>query len=493
MADLASLAGGFVANTGETLLGFGVGTALAEALRPEATQLGQDAWALDPAKAVDPITAAAIVAEAVELLDWGRAEAAKSGIGSASFDAMLGEVLAGPGVGELLRMARRGTISVEDFAHGLRKAKLETRWDTALEELQAERLSPQELAVMVQRSVVPNDGLLPVTFDNAGSNVTPMPVAQIDTLTEAAAAGYDRERLAALARIVGLPPAPGELLQLVNRGAINEAAYRQGISEGNTRNEWADVLLTLKRRLLTPTQYAELRLRGWIDDAAMHAGAALSGMEPADEDLLFKVSGRPIPVHQVTTGLARGGSYNGSTADIPEAYIRSLEEGSQRPEWYSLSYANRYTYPSAFVIRLLATTGELDAAEVKQTLLDIGWSPDFAEKVTTAWTAGKTAKADPHIVKAEGQLWTAAHKSYVNGETDVTDATADLEALGVAVAAVPAVLALWDREREVVRRSLTPSQIKKAFKETKFTRDDAIARLERLGMNAADAATLLDE
>ena len=493
MSSILSGLEGLATRSAGEAVAFGLGIALGAALTPEGTALAQDVWAATPTKAVDVNAAAAIVAENVEQREWGAGEAAKHGIDGDRFDALLGEVLAAPAFAQLVTMLRRGTISGDDFLHGLRKAKLETRWDNPLTELRQERLEPATLADGIQRSVLPDPGYLLGGIDVGGSNVPILSESGIDVGAEAAASGYNDARLGVLVKNAGNPPSPGELLQLVNRGAINEAAFGLGVRQGRTRNEWAPFLLTLRRRLLTPREYAELRLRGWIDDAAMHAGAGLSGMETADTDLLFKVSGRPIPVHQVTTGLARGGEFAGPTGDIPEAYIRSLEEGNQRPEWYSLSYANRYTYPSAFVLRTLATTGELSATDVHQTLLELGWRPDFAEKVTRAWTGGTVAKADPHVTKAENQLWTTLHRSYVNDESDEAVAGEALTALGVAPAGQPQVLALWDREREIVRRTLTPSQIKKAFTETKFTRDDAIARLERLGYSAADAGTLLDE
>lgn len=474
-------------------LAFGLGFALGRALEPAGVGLAQTAWDVDPNKVLAAGEAAGIVAEGVKDTGWGEAEARQTGMNAERFDALLQEVLNGPGFAELVAMLRRGTITPDDFAHGLRKAKLEGRWNDPLTELQTERLDPAVVAVSVQRGTMTDPGLLPVDAPTEVGRVPPMPVSPLDAVAEAAAAGVDRERLAVMTRNVGLPPGPGELLQLLNRGVILEADVRRGIAEGNTRNEWADALLELRRHLITPAEYAELRVRGWIDTPAMEAGAALSGMEAADVDLLFSLHGRPVPVHQVTTGEARGGTYNGSPADIPVAYLRSLEEGSLRPEWYSLAYANRYSYPSAFVLRALATSGELSGADVSQALLDIGWPPDLVAKVVQSWSGGTTGQADKNVVKAQGELWTALHKAYVNSDADDGLARSTLDALGIAGGSQTAILALWVRERGLVRLDLTPTQIKKGYAEAKFTQDDALQRLEHLGMSPADAATLLAE
>ncbi|PYO45027.1 MAG: hypothetical protein DMD33_00870 [Gemmatimonadetes bacterium] len=329
---IGGLLGRFTERTASETLGFGVGVALAEALRPEATALGQEAWRAAPTKVVDAELAAAIVAEAVEMLPWGENEAAGEGIDGERFLAMVGEALNAPAVGELLRMRRRGTINPAAFAHGLRKAKLEERWDEALAELQNDRLDPAVIATAVQRGLLPNEGILPVGPPSAVCRVEPMPAVELDPFAEAAAAGINADRLKVLARIVGLPPAHGELAQLLNRGAILEADYFRGIAEGNTRNEWAEVLLALRRRILTPHEYVEGRLRGWIDDQAMHAGAALSGMEEADADLLAKITGRPISFRQVFIGLTRLPGRSATATRPPSCCAASQPRASsQRP------------------------------------------------------------------------------------------------------------------------------------------------------------------
>ena len=478
---------------------FGLGFALGRVLDPAGTALEQQAWrdalAVDSGlgRVFDPQAAAAIVAEAVDLLGWGEGEAAQTGMTAERFDLLVKEVYDAPGLGELFPMWRRGTITDAEFLHGLRKAKLPIEWDDGLKDLKSERLSPQELAIMAQRGAVPNDGLLPVTFDGSGSNVTPMPVAQIDTLKEAEASGYDFERLAALARIVGLPPGPGELLQLVNRGEINDAAFRMGIAEGNTRNEWADVLLTLRRRLLTPHEYQEAALRGVLTNSEADAGSALSGLDAADAKTLFAIIGRPLATHQITTGLARGGTLGGTYADVPEPYRDAIRRSAIRPEYAKLDYANRYTYPSAFVIRALAQGNPpMPPAEVEQTLLAIGWSPQFAKQVTDLWTGG-TSTANKHVTSAETGLFTVLRKAYVNDEATDTQAPPILTDLGVDEAGQTRILQLWGHERALVRSSLTAAQIKKAIGQTGKDQSWALTRLAELGYTPDDAGTFLAE
>lgn len=491
MADLADTALGSV---GEAVA-FGLGFALGRVLDPIGTGLKQEAWSQPGAQilAVDVDTAAQIVAENVAQLPWGEGEAAKQGISSDNFDLIVNEVLNAPGFAELIRMLRRGTITTDQLAHGFRKARLETEWDAALTDLQDERIDPSVVATAIQRGLIPDPGYLPVDVDYSGSNVRAPDVSTLGAEDEAAASGITPPRLALLTRLVGLPPGPGELMQLLNRGTINDAAFVMGIAEGNTRNEWAAALKTLARRLLTPTEYQEAALRGVLTNAQANAGAALSGMTDADATTLFELLGRPLNVHELTTGLARGGSYGGDYSDVPEPYQDAIRRSSIRPEYASLAYANRYTYPSAFVLRSLAQAGELgDAGAIAKVLEEIGWEPGFAATVAASW-APAGAGGDPNVVKAQTQLWTTTHTSYVNHWITDTDATAALKTAGIASSATGQVLAVWQAERALIHAGLTAAQIKKAVGSPDHDAAWATGRLQELGWDTDDAATFLAE
>jgi len=220
----------------------------------------------------------------------------------------------------------------------------------------------------------------------------------------------------------------------------------------------------------------------------------------ADTDLLFKITGRPLSFHQVFIGERRGGVYDGPIDAIDPAFLKALRESNIRPEWYNLAWAQRYSYPSAFVLRALTEAGDLTQAETHEILLFIGWPPPLAEKVSTRWAGGVGAAADPNVKKAQTQLWSATHRSYVAGETDEAQAQERMGALGIPAAAQLDILTLWALERQLVRKTLTPAQIKKAYAEPVenpatgqlWTREDALAALLELGYSADNAETFLE-
>lgn len=490
---LPSNLGELTLNTIGEAIAFAAGVALSPTLAPVAHAIEQEAWKVAPVRVVDPGTAAGIAAERVTELPWAADQAIQGGLNDEIFTKLYQLALNAPGFGELLQMYRRSSITEEQFVHGLNKMKLEDSWNAPLETLLDDYLSPAEIATAIQRGQLHDPGYLPVDINTAGSTVPPPEVSDLDPVTEAAAAGTNSERLAVKARLVGLPPAPGELMSLLNRGTINEAAFNLGVSQGNTRNEWASVLMTLKRRLLTPHEYEEANLRGVLEPDAAHAGAALSGMEQADAELLFEIMGRSLAVHQITTGLERGGTYGGTYDDIPEPYRDAVRRSSIRPEYAVLAYANRYTVPSYFILKAILSDGGMTPDQFAQYGKELGWPPDLADSAAKALSTGTAAKGDPYVTKANTQLWNTIHTAYVDSRADDQLASSTFDALGVTTHAQPVVLDLWKQERGIHRVGLTAAQIKKTVGLPGWTDAERMTRLADLGYSTEDATTFLAE
>jgi hypothetical protein len=454
---------------------FALGGAMRSPLEPPLVELTNDTWAkfVDAGITVptEPGDAAEIAAERVAEREWAKDQAKQRGYGGEQMDKLIDAVLNAPGVALLFQLWRRGLITAAQFEHGLRKARLEDLWDGPLAGLHDVLLSSEELAMMQQQGFV----------DDARAN------------DEGGLQGVTPERQQLRFEASGLPPGVETALEMLRRSIIDAETFAQIVREGHTKTKYTGELLALRERVLSATQYVEAHIRDWISEAEMHAGGALTGYAADDMDLLFKIHGRPISWHQTWIGLQRGGQLDGPTADIHPAFLASLRRSNIQPPFYNLAWAQRYNYPSAFVLRGMAQAGDLTQTELHQVLLYLGWEPTFADKVSQRWAASSEGGADALTKKAQVQLWTATHRAYVNAEMNTAEAHAELAAIGADADARAAVLALWNREREVVRLSLTASQIKRAFSDAIFTRDEAIARLERLGMTPADAATLLDE
>jgi hypothetical protein len=253
-----------------------------------------------------------------------------------------------------------------------------------------------------------------------------------------------------MARIIGLPASPDLAARMHYRGLINEPAFYQALKEGNTRAEWGPFLLDGFRQIPTAHEGIEGHLRGWETEAEMYARTAAHGMSQADTDLLYKISGRPVTVHEVVLGLARGAVYPSTYEDVPEPYRKAIQESNIRPEWASIHYHSRFTYPSAFVLRSLAQAGDLGNAQaVEQILLELGWKPSLAAQVSAKWVPIAAVALDPHVKKAQGTLFTEAHKAYVKNGIDVPQLAPAFTALGIAADAQAEIVALWDLEKQL--------------------------------------------
>lgn len=476
---------------GGIAIGTGLGGAISDTVEP---RLRQFKFAQSSKYLYIPLnaaTAAEVAAEDVAAYPAMEAEAAQTGYDSTRFANLYGVTLNAPGTGDLLAMLRRGTINQGNFEHGLHKARFEPMWTAPMLDLANQKLSAADIAYMVVRGVLPDDGMLGQTLPSSADNLNLPPQLALDPVAEAALTGWDKQRLRALIGRSGLAMAPVMAAQARFRGILTQNDYELTIARGDLYPAYAAPVLEASRQILTSGEYAELQLRGYLTEAERRAHTAKHGMTEADSDLLYDVLGRGVNVHQVLIGERRGGVFNGPTDAIPPAYLYALQRGNLRPEVYNLAYAARETYPSYFVTRALLQAGVITAQRGQELFDGLGWPADVAKAAGTFFAGGTTAGADPHVTKAQNQHWTALHSSYVKDRTDDATALQHLTTIGVAGTAQQDVLAQWRGERDLIRAGLSPAQIKKSYYEAKFTQAEAVTRLVELGWSVADANDLL--
>lgn len=433
------------------MLGVGVGGAAAAAIAPIIEPGRQDAWSKNANRVLSPERYAALVAQGAIALGAGKDFAAREGISGGRFEQLVHLAQVTPTYAEAQDLRRRRKITADQLSHTFAKAQIERQYWDALADLVDDRLSAQAVALGIIRSMLPDPGFFPVQLDTSGGVVPAYPVSSIDPVAEAEASGFNEERLRVMVGSIGRPPGPGELARALFRSIIERPDFNRGILEGDTRPEWADTFLEVSREILTAGQYAELQLRGFLDRPARIRKTDLHGMTTGDSDLLYNLLGRSIPEHQIVTGEARGGVFEGPIDQIPAAYLQSLQRGNLRPEYYNLAYANRYSMPSAFVFRALLQDGVLDEAQGEQYFREVGWPPELAKLAAQAYAAKQTGAAtDPYVKRAESGLYTATHKAYVKeGSIDAATAETVLTAIVDAAADRAYIIELWDTEKNL--------------------------------------------
>lgn len=477
----------------QTAVGFALGVAASPALEPLATAIRQDAYHNLQNLALAPGTAAEVAAENYAKLGEMQTEASYSGIDQQRFQYLYDVTLTGPGMGELITMFNRGTITADQLAHGWRKAKLEPLWDTGLTDLVTSRIPVADLAYMVVRGLVDDAGLLPVAPPSSGDKVARYPVAALDTLKEAASWGWDEDRFRALVGRSGLSMAPVSAAQAYFRGIIGQDDFYLAIAEGDLRNEWRDAILEVSRQIPTNIEFIEGELRGYLTTAQRYAGTARHGTSQADSDLLFAIAGRPLNVHAITTGLARGGTYGGDYATVPEPYQDAIRRSAIRPEYADLAYANRYTIPSYFILRAILQDGGMTEAQFADYGKQLGWPPELADAAAKALAPASTKAAGKFATKAETTAWTTAQKSYIAQEATSADVQPIFTLLGVDATEAAQVISVWNEVRSLVRKQLSPTEVKKAIGQPGKDEAWALQQLLARGYSNDDASTFLAE
>jgi hypothetical protein len=470
---------------------FAVGTAVGPALHPIVQDLANEAWTLHPTRPINAGTLAIAVAAGQIPRSWAVDEARRTGINADRFGRMVDAADNGPGVAYAFELWRRQVIGEAAFRRAVKRSGIEDEWIDDLVRVKTELLDPGQLAAAIHRGLIPDPGLLKGEQPSGPRNVESYPVYPVHALDEAAGSGYDRDRLGVLVGLQGLPMGPHEAAQALFRGIITHGDYIAAFNESNSRNEWAQAVLDQSRQIPTSRDFFENALRGYhtfewaLNEAKRH------GMSEADATVIYQNQGRPMNIRQITQALSRGGKFKPEPGELTDPYDASIVEGNVKPAYYDLAKALRYTLPSPFVMRQLTASGVWSEEKAAQRLKDSGWMPQDADEAAHAWAQGTGGTADPHIAKAQVQLWTAAHRSYLRQDADDATATTALTAAGVSAEAVPQVLALWAIERDLSRLDLTPAQIAKAYKNTLYTLETAVSELVERGMTLEDASTFL--
>jgi hypothetical protein len=386
----------------------------------------------------------------------------------------------------------------------------------AMRALADDLLSPQTVANAVQQGHVPNHGadgrpilpppideepgLYPPSAEGPDYNI-PLTTIDLDPVKEAASTGLDFERLQIEANLSGLPPPQEMLLDMWRRGIITKEAVIAGIREGHTKTKWIPAVLALKRRRLPAQEYANAWLREWLTQAEAEEGARQTGINAEDLRLLYLNRGRPAAPGQMWTAWARKVIGPRGVPTDYQDHEEAIRRSNIRPEYAKMLWGIRYYYPPLFQLNRLVQAGAVGIDEALKWAEYNRTAPEVLTALRRYWEKPSTATADPHVTRAQTQLWSTLHRTYMNGDVDDALAREDLRRLGLDETAQQLVLQLWKWEQELVRQRLTATQVKRAWLKAvtnpltgaPWTFEDALGELISRGWSNQDARTFLAE
>lgn len=447
-----------VGSTPGLLAAAAVGAAASAALEPAFELPRQDAWSNNRNRILDTQLLARLVAQGGIDLSDAHVEAHREGYADDKFDALVYLAQTVPGISEAFDLWRKGLIGDGLFAHVLVKAGLDQRYAAPLMSLkEAELVGIGDIAYGIVRGILPAPAYVPVPPPTGGTSVPRFPPVDADPEELAAKLGFDPQMLHLMVGRSGLSLAPGLAAQALFRGLINKNDFLLAIAEGDLRTEWAETLRDATRQIPSSEQFVEAHLRGWIDKPTMYAGTARHGMSQADTDLEFQIHRRPLTTHQIKQALARGASFNPEPGEIQNPYEASVHQANLGPEWYELAIALQGAYPPLFQVNRLVTAGIIDADTGADWMRKSGEADEVVTALHAYWSQTPVVKADPHVTKAENQLWTTIHSGYKKGLLTEAQAQAALPTAGVAAGAIAQVLAIWNVEKSVVGEEAAPA------------------------------------
>jgi len=492
-----------------TATGTSVGALLANYLAPTLrVMIGADPQ-------VDPAVAdmASLAAKGIDPKGYLAGRAKGQGINGAWFESLTELASSYPDPGSANEMLNRGALDYADYQTALTRAGVPVAWQAMFESLRHALRSGMELAENVARGIIgeaegrreaakggwsadqfaemieSSHAWLPLEAVNRLRLRGKMTEAQFSKALKRLGLAPEQADLAAEAAIQ--PPSPAEVLNGWLEGQITEETAKRRWAEGGGDPTWLQDAYNSSGQAPTPMEAIEMLRRGIIPregvgphETSYHQ-AFLEGpwrnkwLEP------FLGLAEYLPPPRTVTALVRSGA-------ISEALgLELLKKQGLRPELAAAYVVNLKHETTAkhrdLTIAQIETayeSHELTEAEALSHLRTLGYSDEDANVVLTASHTRR-------VVTERSRAISAVRKAYLDRELVAADARTQLVALGMDVPQVEALLPIWDVERALDVRRLTPAQVVHAVKVGLMEQGQGEGYLAMLGYGDFEVSILL--
>ena len=452
-----------------SIIGFGIGAAASSVFEAPLADLSAEAWSKFTNRRLSPADLAELVLRGERTEAEGAGEAKESGINADRFGELVKLVGNPPGVETLVTMRRRGIISDADFARGIVTGRIRTEWIDQLAQLQHDFITPAEAAGLVARGFLDR---------SSGEKA-------------AAAAGISSSDFGHLVDDALNVPPLGELLELVNRGAIPQDAASSALRRAGVRGEFIDPLLTLGRHLPSVPDLVRFAVREvYTPEARSRFGldqdfpqrfadeAAKQGLEQEDAGSYWAAHWNLPSPEQGFAMLHRGII---GQADL-ELLLKTLDV---MPFWRDKLIQLNHIIPGRIDLRRMYQHGVIDRARLKAGYLELGYEDADAELLTTF--------AEKEKLTNERDLSKTEVVALYEARTIPHDEAATLLGhLGYSTTDIDLILRLADYRREKSYRAAAVSIVRQRFLDRELDEATATARLDKVGVPPDEREQLLD-
>lgn len=453
-----------------TGVGYGIGGAAAAAFEPPLRELSYELEQLMTNRVLSPAELAEAVIRGLVQMDAAREEASKTGLNTERFDTLVGLSGNPPGVQELLELWRRGEIDEAAVDKGIRQGRTRTEWLAALKKLRHAFFSPQQAASFAARGLM----------------------GEAEARREAEVSGLQPERYEILRRASASAPAPGEILDLLNRGEIAEPEARRALRDHGLRNEYLDNVLALRNQIPNAPDVVRFALREVYNPALVAKYRMLEGF-PAEAEVDARRAGldretmlKYWAAHWTLPSRTQGYEMLHRAIISKDELTDLLRADDVMPGWIEPLIDLAYSPLTRVDVRRMYRDGVLTKAEVKRAYLDLGYSDENAGRLAE-WVSTQKTAVERDFSKNEV---VALYQSRTMPEAEARN---NLETLGYDAAETNYILRLADYRRDKATRTRAINVTRGRFLARQITEIEASNRLDEMGVPAPERDDLIDE
>jgi len=316
---------------------------------------------------------------------------------------------------------------------------------------------------------------------------------------QAAQSGISKEDVDLSASIIGLPPALQELFELYRRGEISLDDVKQGLREGDFRDDWIDRTVALAHAWLTPLDFVRAAVqaqmtygdaRSWAEKTGLDVTTGLpvtTGGTEATPDmfgLAYSIAGRPPGPAELGRMANRGIiPWAGEGAD-KTTFQQGIAESDVKTKWTDALRALETYVPPPREVGTLLEHGAINHDQAVTFWRDAGVPDALAQGY--AYVAEQQHIGQDKLL-AQGEVKTG----YYDGIFSNAQATELLGDLGYHGQVAAEILAIVDFRREIQAINTVVRRISGLYLNHKLSASNAKQAIEAVGVSPDQADRLL--